>query len=218
MLEHLFVNGCSFNTPNDKGRIATFTGKMVANYFKFKLKNFARGGRGNHRINTTTKLFFETYPQRKKDTVALIEWTQAGRVDYVTNDGFKKIKEFSSTWRTYHTRNILDVLPGFDDVEHESVTVLNHIIDLQNYFKINDIKYLMYFGLPNKITDSSDCNLLRSLVDEEYFFKMDYSHFEYCPDNKTYVSRNDYHPSVAGHRRWANYLIKYMEQHDLRRT
>ena len=220
MLEHLLVNGCSFNTPNMKkfGNVPSFVGKMVSKHFKFKLNNLARGGRGNDRIVLTTKIHFETFPHLKERTVALIEWTQAGRIDYVTNDGHKPMKHQSSTWRTYHTRDILNVMPGFDDTEHESLSILKNILDLQTYFQLNNIKYVMYFGLNNKITNTRDIKTLWALIDKANFFRPDYSHFQYCQDNGWYVGPRDYHPTMKGHRLWANDLIKYMEEHDIRRT
>jgi len=211
MLEHIFVNGCSFNTPNPKAKIGLFVGSLISDHYNCKLTNFARGGRGNHRISVTTKLYFEQNPKRKADTLALIEWSQSGRNDYVTNDNWKPMSGYSSTWRTFHTRDIIEKMQGFDDEEHESIQILNHIVDLQNYFKLNNIQYLMYFGLNNTITKSQDSQRLLSMIDTTKFFDIDYSHFQWCQDKKYYVSQNDYHPSHQGHRLWANKLIKYID-------
>ena len=218
MHKHLLVNGCSFNTPNPKGDVPSFAGKMVAKHLDLNLTNLARGGRGNDRIVVTTKIHFENFPDQKQNTVALIEWTQAGRIDYVTNDRYKPMKLQSTTWRSYHNRDVLDVMPGYDDVEHESLSVLRNILDLQTYFKTNNIKYMMYFGLNNVITETADSKTLWKCVDTSKFFRPSYSHFQYCQDNKCYVSPTDYHPSTQGHRVWANELIKYMIDHDNRRT
>jgi hypothetical protein len=218
MYKQLFVNGCSFNTPNPKGEVPSFVGKMVAKHFGLSLNNLARGGRGNDRIVVTTKLHFENFPDHKQNTIALIEWTQAGRIDYVTNDFYKPMKFQSTTWRTYHTRDVLGVMPGLDDVENESILMLKNILDLQTYFKTNNIKYIMYFGLNNVITETQDSKTLWNCVDTQHFFRPTYSHFQYCQDNRCYVSPTDYHPNTQGHRVWANELIKYMEDHDIRRT
>ena len=84
MIENLFVNGCSFNTTNKHADINTYVGKMVADHYGYKLYNFARGGRGNKRIEITSKMFFEKSPERKIDTLALIEWTTSVRNDYIS--------------------------------------------------------------------------------------------------------------------------------------
>jgi len=218
MYQHLLVNGCSFNTPNPKGKVSVFAGQLVAQHYNLELHNLARGGRGNDRIVVTTKLHFERFPQQKQNTIALIEWTQSGRIDYVTKDNYKPMQGHSSTWRTYHTRDVLHVMPGFDDVEHESIAMLNNILDLQTYFKANNIKYVMYFGLNNIITDSADSRTLWNCVDTDHFYYPTYSHFQHCQDNKLYVSATDYHPTTQGHRVWANELIKYMQDNDITRT
>jgi len=216
MLEHIFVNGCSFNTPNPKANIELFVGSILSDHYHYKLTNFARGGRGNHRIAVTTKLYFEQNPQRKADTIAVIEWTQSGRSDYLTNDHWKPMQGYSSTWRTFHTRDMIANMPGLDDAENESIQILNHIIDLQNYFNLNGIEYIMYFGLNNTVTDSKDSKTLLSMIDTSKFFQMDTSHYQYCHDNNHYVSNKDYHPSQQGHRAWADKLVKYID--DTRRT
>ena len=91
-------------------------------------------------------------------------------------------------------------------------------LTLQNFFKLHGIKYVMYFALKNKITNTRDSKTLWALIDKANFFRPDYSHFQYCQDNGWYVGPRDYHPTMKGHRLWANDLIKYMEEHDIRRT
>src|SRR6056300_658851 len=103
MITDLYSNGCSFNTKNSKAYIKEFPGKLLSDHFNLNLHNYAMGGRGNYRIDVTTKIFFETYPDLKNKTLALIEWTSPFRRDYPTNDGFLPHPRQSTTWRTWQT-------------------------------------------------------------------------------------------------------------------
>ena len=71
----------------------------------------------------------------------------------------------------------------------------------------------MYFGMNNKIRKGGDTKLLKNFTN---FFRMGYSHYQYCQDNGLYVSSDDYHPTKRGHKLWTQDLIKYID--DIRRT
>ena len=212
MIENLFVNGCSFNTTNKHAEINTYVGKMVADHYGYKLYNFARGGRGNKRIEITSKMFFEKSPERKIDTLALIEWTTSVRNDYISFT-WKRMPGFSSSWKSYSTADVVHKMPGLRVDENESISTVNHINNLQNYFNLHKIPYIMYFGMNNKIRKGGDTKLLKNFTN---FFRMGYSHYQYCQDNGLYVSSDDYHPTKRGHKLWTQDLIKYID--DIRRT
>ena len=95
MIDHIFINGCSFNQINPKGNVKTFAGEIIAKHFDKEFTNLSRGGRGNYRICATTKMWYE---KNKNKSFAIIEWTSPFRRDYTTNDGWKPIKGFNTTW------------------------------------------------------------------------------------------------------------------------
>ena len=217
-MQNLFVNGCSFNGPRKKWgkHVNTYVGKQIADHYKIQEHRFARGGRGNRRICDTTKLFFESNPGRKLDTLAMIQWTSPGRRDYPTNDDYKKIDGYSTTWRTWSTHEqikFISSLEGFDIERDHSLMQLNDIIDLQNYFNVHGIKYVMYFGLVSQIDlTQQDHKILHNAIDWNKFYQPDTSHYEFCEKNNLQISPQDEHPSAEGHRKWAEGLIKYIDE------
>ena len=59
----IFSNGCSFLTPRPKDNVDTYVSKIIAEGYGTDLHNIAMGGRGNKRINFTTK---SKSPRKKK--------------------------------------------------------------------------------------------------------------------------------------------------------
>ena len=216
-MKHLFVNGCSFNRPRKKDghSVQTYVGRIVAQHYGAKEHIFARGGRGNRRVCDTTKLFYETNKILKHNSVAIIQWTSAGRRDYPTNDGYKPIEGYNTTWRSWGTHEQLKFihgLQGFDIDQDHSLMQLNDIIDLQNYFKIHGVKYVMYFGLISQINlKYQDHKTLYESIDWSKFYQPNTSHYEFCATNKLQISKNDQHPNLQGHEKWAQGLIKYID-------
>tara|TARA_B110000211_G_C14045629_1_gene538798 strand:- start:425 stop:1102 length:678 start_codon:yes stop_codon:yes gene_type:complete len=216
-MQNLFVNGCSFNGPRKKWgkECKTWVGKEVANHYGATLHNFARGGRGNRRICDTTKLFFESNPQRKKDTFAIIQWSSPGRRDYPTDDGYKPIKGYSTTWRTWSTHEhpkFVSQQQGWDVDQDHSLLQLTQMLDMQNYLKINDIPYVMYFGLISQISIKyPDHHTLFNALDHTRIYNPATSHYEFCKFCNLQLSNQDEHPSAEGHKQWAEGLIKYID-------
>tara|TARA_B100000902_G_C27099309_1_gene807977 strand:- start:219 stop:884 length:666 start_codon:yes stop_codon:yes gene_type:complete len=218
IMQNLFVNGCSFNGPRNKwgSECNTWVGKEIANHYGVTLHHFARGGRGNRRICDTTKIFFEQNLERKKDTFAVIQWSSPGRRDYPTNDGYKQIQGYSTSWRTWSTHEQLKFIgqqKGWDVEQDHSLLQLTQILDLQHYFIINKIRYVMYFGLiPQIDLKYKDHQTLFNALDKKTFFNFETSHYEFCKSNNLQLSEHDEHPSIDGHKQWAAQLIKHMDQ------
>ena len=102
-LKRLFVNGCSFLTHRhtDEANINFSTAELIKEHGGFEeMVNFARGGRGNDRILSTTITYFEKYPEYKRNTFVLIGWSSALRLDYPTAIEFKPLPPLDECWAT----------------------------------------------------------------------------------------------------------------------
>ena len=216
----LFSNGCSFLTPRPKDGVETFVSNELANNYNAELINLAMGGRGNSRISFSTKVWFE---QNKNDKFfAVIGWSSQHRNDYVTNDGWKagRIEGTDLTWRTWKTLDnvtFIDSQRGWDIENNATITFLDHVFDLQNYFMRRDIPYVMYNALPNTLFNGSkDSHVIYNSLNLKRFFQPESSHYEYILDKKLIVSPNDPHPSTEGHVQWANMLKEFIDANNLR--
>ena len=216
----MFSNGCSFLTPRPKDGVDTFVSKELAQNYNSELVNLAMGGRGNKRISFTTKWWFEL--EKPKDVFAVIGWSSQIRNDYITNDGWKagRIARTDLTWRTWKTSNELRWLTGFKgwDVEKNLIAdFLDNVFNLQNYFKIKKIPYVMYNALPNSVDDTIlDFDVFKEAIDMKRFFAPSTSHFEFIQQNNYIVSPDDPHPSKEGHEKWANSLKEFIDANNLR--
>ena len=216
----LFSNGCSFLVTRPKDGVDTFTTKILAEQYNLELCNLAMGGRGNDRISFTTKLWFQQ--NNKEDVFAVIGWSSTHRHDYMTNDGWKKgrIPNMESTWRTWKTADNLRFVtgqPGWDIDQQGEMRFLDHVLDLQNFFELNRVPYVMYNSLPNPTTSpNTDLKKLASSVNKDRFFKIETSHYDFIMENKHIVSPKDPHPSAEGHSQWAKQLKDFIDANDLR--
>ncbi len=216
----VFINGCSFLTPRPKDGVDTHTGIELAKLLETKVtSSIAMGGRGNDRISFTTKLW---YGKNSKDTFAVIGWSSTHRHDYLTNDGWKKgrFTGLESTWRSWKTADNLKFIDrqlGWDIDQQGEMRYIDHVIDLQNFFKLHRIPYVMYNSLPNKLTNKNkDLIEMASYIDKRRFFELESSHYEFVMDKKEIVSPNDPHPSTEGHVEWAQKIKEFIDANNLR--
>lgn len=216
----LFSNGCSFLTPRPKDGVDTFVSNELAKKYNADLINLAMGGRGNNRISFSTKVWFEQ--NKPKDIFAVIGWSSQHRNDYITNDGWKagRIKGTDLTWRTWKTLDnvtFIDQQRGWDIENNATISFLDHVFDLQNYFYRKKIPYVMYNALPNVLINGSrDSKVIYDALDMNRFFEPKTSHYEFVLDKKLIVSPNDPHPSVQGHEQWASMLKEFIDVNNLR--
>ena len=216
----LFSNGCSFLTTRPKDGVDTFTSKIIAEHYGMELYNLAMGGRGNDRLCFTTKHWFET--NSKENVFAVIGFSSTHRMDYVTNDGWKKgrISGTELTWRTWkigEQLRFIDAQPGWDIEQTGTMRWLNHVLDLQNYFENHDIPYVIYNSLPIDIVkNTGDLNALLGRINTRRYFNIKDSHYNYIIKNNQIVSPQDPHPSTDGHKQWAEQLIEFIDVNNLR--
>ena len=219
-MSKLFSNGCSFLTKRPKDGVETFTTDTISSEYGLKLFNIAMGGRGNDRISFTTKLWFEQ--NGYKDVFVIIGWSSSYRNDYVTNDGWKKgrVSDMDITWRTWKISEQLKFIQsnaGWDIENNSYMRFLDHVLDLQTYFKLNKIPYVMFNALPQTINNNiKDFKIMFDRIDQKRFYKIESSHLEFIQQNNLIVSPTDPHPSTEGHLVWAKLLKEHIDVNDLR--
>ena len=217
----IFSNGCSFLGPRPKDGIETYTTKVIADNWQVPLIDSAAGGRGNDRICFTTKLFFA---QNKEKFFAVIGWSSAERMDYVTNDGWKagRFPWSKTTWRTWKVQEptalrFVMKQKGYDIEMTSAKRIVTQVLDLQNFFKLNDIEYVMYNSLKqNWGLTNPDMKILYDQIDKKRYFKIDYSQQEYIHKHGYISSKDDPHPNTQGHTLWAKQLMEFIDANDLR--
>lgn len=220
-MKQVFTNGCSFSTNRKtaNARVDTFASRLVADHYNFNSIQYGRGGRGNRRILITTKLFYEYDKERKKDTFAIIQWSGPGRKDYPAL-GLDTWLDLDTPWRTWVKHEQYEFYMSkkkYDDALDDSFDTLNNIIDLQNYFEVNDIKYVMYFGLPQTFDlRTRDAQLFYEIVDWSKVYRGHHhnymDHLTFCRDNNYQLEKGvDEHPSYEGHKIWAEGLIEFID-------
>jgi len=216
----LFSNGCSFLVPRPKDNVYSFSSEFLAKSYNLNLFNIAMGGRGNDRISFTTKLWF--YQNGFKDIFAVIGWTSSYRMDYVTNDEWKKgrIPNMDLTWRTWKISENLKFInscPGWDIEQTAVMRSLNHVLDLQNFFILHRIPYVMFNSLPavwnRKI---KDFETMYEKIDKKRYFKPESSQLDFITENNFIVSKDNPHPSLEGHQEWAKLLKEFIDANNLR--
>jgi hypothetical protein len=220
-MSKLFSNGCSFLVTRPTDGVETFSSKILAEQLGYELFNIAMGGRGNDRISFTTKLWFEQNANMQ-DVFAVIGWTSTHRMDYVTNDGWKKgrIPNMDMTWRTWKIVDQIKFVkscPGWDVDQNGSMRLVDHVLDLQNFFKLKKIPYVMFNALPPEWSrNAKDIDIMFNSIDRSRYFQIESSHLDFIQKNKFIVSPNDPHPSAHGHLEWAKLLKEFIYANNLR--
>ena len=230
-LKNLLVNGCSFLNHRHTDEIDLYLSpaELVKAHGGFEhMDNFARGGRGNDRILSTTITHFEMFPERKKDTFVLIGWSSALRMDYPTRNDFKPMPPHDETWATIKMANTTAFEKASamkQPIDYEGWEVqrwYQNTLGLQNYLKVNNIRYVMYNALHPALKVSNrtkqDHKQLRKAVDQDRFFQLAYSQYQYCADPDTpgqFISAKDHHPNEIGHRSWAKEVTDFIDQKNL---
>ena len=224
---HIFINGCSFLTYRSKDGIMTHAGKELE-----KLMGLARGGhlagggRGNKRVSITTKIWCEKNPELAKKCFFVIGITSGTRFDFPTSDGYKKYKfpDLESAWKTFSPqkdtpsriffKHLFELNLDIDQlIQYESIEAT---VNLQNFFKLNKYPYVMYKTISDTPIKNADVRTLYNMIDKKRFFKLETSHYDFILENKLVANMSDPHPSVEGHKRWANELKEFIDANNLR--
>ena len=61
-----------------------------------------------------------------------------------------------------------------------------------------------------------DFQIIYEQIDKKRYFKPESSQLDFIRENKLIVSKDDPHPSLEGHERWANLLKEFIDVNNLR--
>lgn len=193
-----------------------------------------------------------------KDTFVSIGWSSGHRWDYVHKlktkelidrgvKGYKhEVAKFDRQWASWRTWEQDWIMNDKDcDIEASStVKLYTNILTLQDFFKLHDIPYVMYWALTNDLPTEGDLGVLYNAVDQKHFMNFkpsehvkenisiynkmknmlrvnvpnkDYvqSHFEYCAQHGWTKSANDGHPNNLGHHGWAKLLYDHVKANNI---
>jgi hypothetical protein len=223
----LFLNGCSFLTFRPREGVNTHCGIEVAKQMGLELEvNLAGGGRGNKRLSFTTKLWCEKYPEKAKECFFLIGSSSGTRVDFPTKDGYKRHKfpSLSTTWKTYSPNKDAEcqsfwkylMKSGADVDQMVQIESLDNILNLQYYFEFKKYPYLIYHTISDPQIVNDDIKLLYSKINNKRFFRADSSHLDFVLENNLTISKDDVHPNIEGHTKWATLLKEFIDANNLR--
>ena len=178
------------------------------------------GGRGNDRIAFTTKHWI--LDNKIFDIFVVIGFSSPNRMDYVTNDGWKKgrIPGTDLTWRTWKVSEnfrFVNSQPGWDVDANETMRWINTVLDLQHFFSYHNVPYVFYNSLPISINlsykDFKDCF---DNIDQSRYFQIGSSQYQQIMKTNDIVSPQDPHPNTQGHKDWAQQLIEFIDANNLR--
>lgn len=213
----IYVNGCShteghcvgFDSPNNWPIILADVffendyflkngiDETVSNKKNF-LINEALSGGSNQRIEYTTIQTISTLLERKlKVDYALIQLTSVSRRMHILPDG---------DIRHVNPYDFYDM--GLRYEPHGSILTLHHILNLQNFFKLNNIKYLFIPYFDNINYEKPEQNLIDFKKFTTNFFKGYIKNFK---KNK-FVCDNQGHPNKTGNQIIYEDVIKSLER------
>ena len=177
--------------------------------------NAGRLGDSNHDIaNTTIQSCEWLRNQGKKDIFAVIGWTSKIRVPiYTVSEDGSEVSIKQQRPDNYEAAN--EVYRRFNYIQNE---FLQYVLYLQNYFKVNNIDYLMF----NAFDPFEDFNVhfLSNAIDKTKWINNTVSpaHFkEYIFQKRNLKNWEESpyfitcHPRDNAHIDWGNYLYNYIQ-------
>ena len=241
-LKNLYICGCSFLTEN-KRFCKTHAGRELARKLDLRPLEYAAGGRGNDRIIAATKHFFYVNSHIKHKTFALIGWSSSLRKDcLVRRKHSTTLYDDNKYWRTLRytdmSRLAIKEYSNLKRMDTDNTLRLQYLMDilnLQDFFKLNGIKYCMYDALDNQWQGKGTWrHHFETEIDKSRFFgfnKLSHFHFvntrgnDNIPEEHRHKSlncdgirernRKDEHPNSLGHKLWADKLNEFIKDNNL---
>ncbi len=189
-------------------------GKFLADKLKLEYKKVAQNGASNEMI------FRKVLQANLQNAFVLI-----GLTSYNRREGLTTRRE-NSHWHTWKM-----VAPGegarykdliFDPwkdeykpaIEEElQIRTVMQIIYMQNYFKNNNVPYLIFNALWNGFDKplTKECKAFLKDVDQNHYYKLkgtpDESQHGWCKKSGLSVSELDEHPNIEGQKQWGLKLL-----------
>lgn len=239
--KHLLVLGCSFTVSKYK----TF-GEVISEKYDLKLHNLGIEGGSNPYIIKKTHEWFAKNKNNIDDTFVIVAWTHPQRRVYWNNKqkewlndtnhiNMKETKRFQepfihNTW-TYKERK--KFCQNFlNNTYAENNNYMEHIINLQSFFRVHKIDYVMYNSLWNIFSEGDSPYQAKMMIDvdwneiderpnlnrkiwdnlivkETFFFD---TLIDLIGEDKSlWFAENDNHPNDVSHKLWSEKLIKFIE-------
>jgi hypothetical protein len=188
-------------------------GKELSFDMKLSHLNIAEPSSGNKKIILNTKVFFENYPERKKDTFALIQLSYGGRLDYVCRTNNEHLEMRTVNIVRDH-KSIDEFFKDADVVEWTALNFYSAISEIQDYLKQNRIPYLIYNGMQSVVTRPKRylSNIIKT-IDKENFFHLDnqdFVHYKWCED-RNFLIPKDLHPTLDGVKKYSKLLLEKIQ-------
>ena len=199
-IDCLITFGCSHSVYNYFNK-TSYT-DIISEKYNCTFYNYSEEGNSNENIFHTVVERLEEYKftYRRYPSHVVVQWSHPCRKLYVETDGSKKFitphdsPELGLKWEpvgTYQT--------------------INYQYILQEYFKINKIKYVMWNFFNTNITPPNE-----KLIDKSKFIKPEFgyeSFFDYIRENN--LARDEHgHPNVEGHEYLGMRIIKKFESYE----
>jgi hypothetical protein len=205
----LYVNGDSHCYGSGVESNNTFAHHVATN-FNSLLVNQAKSGASNQRIIRTTKEYLEN----NTPDLVLIGWSTWEREEWEYNGNYynvnssghdslpRELEESYKIWVTEQTSDLTDIKS-----QHWHQEIYKLHLDLQQ----KNIPHLFFNCMYNffKINDYKDWNY--NYVDP---YNNDYSYYWFLKA-RGYDADDWYHFKADGHQAWGNFLIEYIENHDI---
>ena len=233
MIQNLVVNGCSFTQGNGIENWPNYLQDLL----KFKhLKNLAQAAAGNNYICKNTVDYLESHPWVPAETLILIMWSGADRIDVsITDEWYNYIKSgymFCSNNGTVNrihcargthvpfVTNLFGNLHKTKDEQTMCIDSLQNFILLENYLKSKGYRYLFtnYFNCWEEAFPrspiSKDCNIGYYCKDLLIYKNFDFSNWFFVNNNRDCIgdlfsncNLDDIHPNATQYKQFAEQIV-----------
>lgn len=217
---------------------STFLGeKLNAN----EVINISYPGSSNDRIIRTTKQWLTkniVQKEQNDDSLLIVGFTSPERKDFYYKD--ETTNNWITIWPLWSPDYRQPILKSFHklyvnymwNAEEYTDRYVNQVLDLQNFCKVYNIKFLFFqafyqhkdlsivkwndakFSIPTH----TGIKELWNLVDDVRFMnknKDTFSFHNFIMNNNHVDPLIDQHPSINSHKLWANEIYRYYKEHNL---
>jgi len=247
-MKYLYVNGCSVAAGQEleltvglKGRFASLTAKKLG----LEEINEAFPAGSNDRIFRKTFSWIANNQDKINETIFLIQWSGCNRIEVFqgdiskyggepsmwdrTNEGdfYETALKFKGTKFYTPDGNVRAENYWFNALNYPSELTkagvertTRYIIALQNYFKCNNLKYVMFHGfhMNDAVTELQQKPLweadekLTNLIDQDNFLYFDeYGDF-WSWSKKYYGLMPENHPNEEANEKLSDILVNYINE------